>query len=295
MKKNGIGLRLLPVLALAAFLAFSVPGTAQPDDQPDTAERVKVQHVRAAMMFWWLTGERNKQEKVFDKQAARTGNAPNEFLKPSSHLTGLRKLTFDSATNELIASGAPEGLKGLRDILEFLDRPIRKVELQVQAIEIDEAYVNQGKWFAAGSRIETTQSGEKNKFTPKIMPERIPQIVMTDRRAEQFYSFISMAREQKMVGDIQTHRIEVLNNSNAQLIVEENALTQGWEMAFTPTIQNDDTVTLFCTPQLKGQMVTTVANMRPKDVTVLLVRKLEQVGRVMFFAITVNSITPQPE
>jgi|GEM_PF-4210840 len=294
MKKNGIGLRFLPTLALAAFLAFSVPGTAQPDVQPDTAERLKVQHVRAAMMFWWLTGEKDKQEKVFDREELRIANMFTAQHKPTS-LPGLRKLAFDSATNELIASGAQEDVNILSEVLKFLDRPARKVELQVQAIEIDEAYVYQGKWFAADPRAETTHSSEGTKFLPKIMPERIPQIVISDRRAEQFHSFISMAREQKMVGSIQTHRIEALNNSKARLIVEENALTLGWEMALTPTIQNDDTVTLFCSPLLKGQMIVTVANMRPKDVTLLLVRNLEQAGRVMIFVITVNSITPQPQ
>lgn len=292
MRKNMARLGLMQAVVAMTLFTFIVPGWAQPDDQPTTDVRLKVQHVRAAMMFWWLTGEKGKQEKNYGSLDIRTANTLQGLLKPTIPLQGLRNLAFDSATNELIASGAPESIEKLRRVLEFLDRPIRKVELQVRAIEIDEAYVNQGKWFAAAPKAETTITEEATKFSPKIMPERIPQIVITDSLGEQFQLFIDRAQEQKLVGDIQTHRIEVLNNSRTKLIVEENARTQGWEMALTPTIQNDDTVTLFCTPQLKDQMVTTVANMRSKDMALLQVRKLEQTGRVMIFVITVNSLTP---
>ncbi len=263
MKKNGIGLRFLPILALAAFLAFSVPGTAQPDYQPSTSARLKVQHVRAAIMFWWLTGEKNAQEKHLDSQS-------NGFAKS---LSGLRKLAFNPAANELTATGTPEGIEALREVLRFLDRPIRKVELQVQAIEVDEAYIEQAKWFAHVQKAAIHDS-------------------------DQFQLLLKAAIEQKQTGDIQTHRVEVLNNSKATLSVEENALLLGWEMALTPTIQNDDTVTLFCSPQLKttnSQLITTLANLRQKDTALFGTQRLEQPGRVLLFAITVLSVAPQPE
>lgn len=295
MRKNMTRLGLMQVVIALTFFTFIVPGPAQPDEQPTTDVRLKVQHVRAAMMFWWLTGEKDKQEKNYGSLDIRAANTLHGLLKPTIPLQGLRKLAFDSATNELLASGTPEGVRELRDALEFLDRPIRKVEFQVQAIEIDRAYVEQAKWFSKDSPSATIHNDKPTGYSPKILPEQIPQIVITGYRAEQFQLFLNSAREQKLIGDIQTYRIEVLNNFKTKLSVEENALTLGWELALTPTIQNDGTVTLFCTPQLKGQMITTVANMRPKDTAMLQVRKLEQAGRVMIFMITVNSITPQSQ
>ncbi len=263
MKKNGVNLRFIIAVAFATFVAFSVPVVAQPGYQPSTNARLKVQHVRSAMMFWWLTGKKGKQEKNLDGQ-------DNGFAKS---LPGLHKLAFDAAANELIASGAPEGIEALREVLRFLDRPIRKIEVQVQAIELDEAYADKGKWF-----------GEPQKVS------------IHDK--EQFHLLLEEARKQGHAKSIQTLRVELLNNSKSKIAMEESALLPAWELAMTPTLQNDDTVTIFCTPGVSSptpQFITTVANLRQGDVMLLKSGMLEQTGRIFLLATTIRWVEPKTD
>lgn len=226
------------------------------------------------------------------------------------------------AQNVLLVYGTPDGIRRLNEIIEYLDRPIRQVEIESQFIDISvsDAKAFGIQFFNRGFLQEDDDDAVPNTFGT------LPDITGTNTLV--FTRGALQARLQALASSgrariINSPRVTTMNNLTASLVSQqqtpvvltstdtgiggqvgeqENAffLTTMIGIQVTPTIQNDDTITVFLTPQVSvqipnptlggqvgggdddddnnaassipsvsSQFVTTVANVKDNDVIVL--------------------------
>jgi hypothetical protein len=175
------------------------------------------------------------------------------------------------AQNVLLVYGTTEGIRKLNEIIEFLDRPIRQVEIESQFIDIS---VNQSDGF--GIQFFNRGSTRSTPGTVGALPDASGTNTIVITRGD-FQARIQALTSSGKARIINSPRVTTMNNLTASLISQQQTpvvltstetgiggqvgeqqnaffLTTIIGIQVTPTIQNDDTVTVFLTPQVSVQI-----------------------------------------
>ena len=195
---------------------------------------------------------------------------------------GVDQLVAIDAQNVLLVYGTAEGVARLQTIIEYLDRPIRQVEIQAQFIQIAVTDARGGGIsFFNGRRADAANadSGDDdddsgtNNNAPTGIGGSVPggsQITISKGRFRAIISFLSSKGRARLIN---SPRVTTMNNLSANLFSTESRpivlqstdtnlggnqsesqnafyLTTSIGIVVTPTINNDDTITVFLTPQV---------------------------------------------
>jgi general secretion pathway protein D len=234
------------------------------------------------------------------------------------------------AQNVLLVYGTDEGIRQLNEIIDFLDRPIRQVEIESQFIDISvsDAKAFGLQFYNRNSLLTNDDEDDEDEFTvPNNALGALPgaggasTLVFT---RGMFQARLQALAQSGRARIINSPRVTTMNNLTASLVSQQQTpvvltssdtgiggqvgesqnaffLTTMIGIQVTPTIQNDDTITVFLTPQVSvqsqtptfatgggggdddddndnpassipsvsSQFVTTVANVKDNDVIVL--------------------------
>ncbi len=236
------------------------------------------------------------------------------------------------AQNVLLVYGTDEGIRQLNEIIDFLDRPIRQVEIESQFIDISvsDAKAFGLQFYNRNSILNTDDEDEDNgTINPTNALGVLPGLsggasTLIFTRGS-FQTRLQALAQSGRARIINSPRVTTMNNLTASLVSQQQTpvvltssdtgiggqvgesqnaffLTTMIGIQVTPTIQNDDTITVFLTPQVSvqsqtptfggssnsgdddddddsnaassipsvsSQFVTTVANVKDNDVIVL--------------------------
>lgn len=260
-------------LVLVAGLAgvLTVPSWAQPDaptekhvvQQTHPVTALKIEHVRAEMMAEWFTP--SSISRVEKDEGNKDGGTKGVAL---ADLPGLESVVAAPKENEIWVKGTPESITRLREIVSFLDRPVRAVDVKVQFVEVDKSEAsNLGVAIADGAaRKAFVLSSE---FQDKLT------VLVNSRRARVLHASQVMAS----------------NNSEVKVSSPANAIAPGLEWSAIPTIQNDNSITLFFTPQIDSKpklALTTVASIKAGDIMVLNIGNSDDEQREMLAVVATH-------
>ena len=113
-----------PVLAP---LEQPVPGTYS----------IPIRNVKASLMAWWLDPANHEMPIELGPAAPKeTVSAPQRkgvFQLPD----GVTRIVAIDPQNTLLVFGTPEGAERLRATIAFLDRPLRQVEIEAQFVQVN--------------------------------------------------------------------------------------------------------------------------------------------------------------
>jgi type II secretory pathway component GspD/PulD (secretin) len=265
----------LLLLGLSVFLASFAPQVkAQNEgDKTTTVTIVPIKNVRAEMMAYWLNWE---------KQAVPTplkdSNGGMAYVHPNpSDFTEIQSIVANAAKNELIIKGTHESVRKLKMIVEFLDRPIRNAEIKAQFAQVDESEM-------AGLGIDLQLAvGKRKSVFQNDFRDKLKALIATNR-----------------AGVLQAAQVTALNNLTATVSWSDYPTLPPTELQITPTIQNDDTVTMFLSPRFNRSTASfgetanvfaaTVANVKNADVIVLPAKQTGINGRAIFLLVSAQVV-----
>lgn len=237
---------------------------------------------------------------------------------------GIDQLVAIDSQNVLLVYGTTEAIAQLQTIIDYLDRPIRQVEIEAQFIDVS---VNESRAF--GIQFSNRNSGPTDTNGDGVIDDDdvqsgsgggigagVPganQLTISYRQYQAQLNFLSQKGNSRIIN---SPRVTTMNNLSAnlqssqitpilltsatsgiggQVAQQQQAffLTTSVGLQVTPTINNDDTITVFMTPFVQTQVptpglttggtgsgggsiptvlaqsLTTVANVKDNDVIVL--------------------------
>lgn len=276
-----IGMRVVMLLLGLGVLLVPFATQVKAQDEGETSTQiytVPVKNVRAEVMAYWLMPRRDVSPAPFktDKNGGIAGVAVTQMFE----FPGVESLTANAAKNELWIKGTPEAVRKLKEFVEFLDRPIRNVEIKTQFVEVDAA-----EMFGLG--IEINPDGGINTVTfGQAFRDKLQTLIATKRAAV-----------------FQSAQITTMNNSASNMSWNSYATLPPTDLQVTPTIQNDDTVTLYLTPNIKALTpfsetkpswyVSTVANIKNGDVIVVATKQNAINGRLILLLVSAQIVQDQ--
>ena len=189
---------------------------------------------------------------------------------------GVNSLTAFMPLNTLIVEGDPAGIDQLREVLQIIDQPTRQVEISTKflTVSVTEATAHGIDWFVSDGSLEFFNLG----FAPG---EASNNVVRWSRG--KFEATLAVLERHDVGQIVQEPRVTAENNMEAYIAftktfnffystvtynefgqrqidpgeAEEIEIVQ--ELAVTPRINDDDTITMFLEPIIEAQDGTQIA------------------------------------
>ena len=174
-------------------------------------------------------GDKALADRALAEAKAKAEHArPNVLALPR----GIESIAPEDSTGELRVRGTSEGISGLRQILKFLDVPLRKVELEVLSVRLNTADL---------------KSIDVNWMTPQgLAPVGLPRRDAFKAGLQKLLD-ANVASTLLEVRAIATNSIPSAFSSGAFSSgtgAERLSMLPTVELQLVPTINNDDTITL---------------------------------------------------
>lgn len=194
------------------------------------------------------------------------------------------QLVAIDSQNVLLVYGTSEGISKLQNIIDYLDRPIRQVEIEAQFIDVS---VNDARGFGiqfSNGPLDLTDTNGDGEIDENDTPNNgvgagVPdsnQLTISYGQYQARLNFLSRTGNSRIIN---SPRVTTMNNLSASLqsqqitpilltsstagiggqVGEEQQaffLTTSVGLQVTPTINNDDTITVFMTPFVQSQVPT---------------------------------------
>jgi hypothetical protein len=251
--------------ALVMFAVFSLTlgaiqsTPAQPNNEPEHNgvqwRAMRVRNLRPGMLAWWLDPKNNPEPVEYrlshaDDETSIVGSHTPEGASPFK-LDGIQAIHAVDSQNILYALGDAAAWEKFQRHVQFLDKPIPQVEIEMKRVEIAEEDAIQAGWWKM-----------------KLKPADI--IILPTSKYEETMGAMTKAGRVKTIND---SRITAMNNlpasfGTAQLGPAKVTLDTGvaptsgqafasvaypntefmmkreWRTTATPTMNNDGSVTL---------------------------------------------------
>ncbi len=227
---------------------------------------------------------------------------------------GVDRVVAVDPQNALLVFGTDEGVRELTDTIQFLDRPLRQVEIETQFVSVNTAATqnfgidystSQGNFNANAQRFAAAPAPSNGSFQLGFVRGN-------------FQATLSALLSQSRAKVITAPRVLAINNLTASLFSQQstpvvlttvvangglgggtatgqnvNYVTTNIGLTVTPTINNDGTITVLLEPQLQtqntaagaiaptitSQTVQTIANVRDGDTIALGGLKAKNISR----------------
>ncbi|HEX8551118.1 MAG TPA: hypothetical protein VF681_06125 [Abditibacteriaceae bacterium] len=213
---------------------------------------------------------------------------------------GIESLVAIDPQNALLVLGTPDGIQQLEQIIGFLDRPLRQVEIEAQFVTVSTSDAR-----AFGIDF-TSSNGPFRLNTTGRAPNPAAGSISIGFVRNNFRATLNALQNQGKSKTVAAPRVTAINNLTASLFstsatpfILESAssgiggqvgtqqnliyITTSVGLSVTPTINNDDTVTVVMQPQVQtqapptgelppaitSQTINTIANVRDGDTIAL--------------------------
>ncbi len=250
------------------------PGTmALAPTQPESQTySIPVRNVKASLMAYWLDPANHEIPTKLGQAPATTRSMPRDkglFQLPS----GVGRIVAVDPQNTLLVFGTPESANLLRATVAFLDRPLRQVEIEAQFVQVNTSDLGA---FGLGTKDEsnTQQPNQRVGFVRGNFSAMLGDLVaagkakiITAPRVTAINNLTaSLSQSSRIPVEIgvrdATGTLRPLENSNS---LEGGPLfvSTRFKLEVTPTINNDDTITVLMDSGVERRLVTSEAASAP--------------------------------
>jgi type II secretory pathway component GspD/PulD (secretin) len=197
------------ILALALFASVSTACSAQ-DKAPTAAGEVTIVAIKALHVPPSLLAH---------------------SLAPPSYAEGVDAIVASEATGELWVRGTAQGIASTRQVIEFLDQPLRRVELRLRTVRV-------AKTDTARLGIDFAHNGaDKNPGVPAFGFMRHDQ--------NGIEAVLRELVEERGAMEMLDSRLTIVNNTSATVQTSfAPQISTALRTIVTPTINHDRTVTI---------------------------------------------------
>ncbi|HVF09159.1 MAG TPA: hypothetical protein VNA16_00030 [Abditibacteriaceae bacterium] len=228
-----------------------------------------------------------------------TGSGGGSFELPE----GVDQIIAVDPQNALLVYGTEEGVRRLETIIAYLDRPLRQVEIEAQFVTVTQSSLS-----AFGIDWSGANNGPFTTSVNGLAPSPGPGTFSLGYLRGNFQATLRAQVSQNRAKTVSSPRVTAINNLTASLFTSVSQplllssattgiggqtgesqnlvfITTSVGLTVTPTINNDDTITVVMQPQVQNpnlvnvggqtipapitQTVQTIANVRDGDTIAL--------------------------
>jgi type II secretory pathway component GspD/PulD (secretin) len=235
-------------MKISAFLLVAgscLSVSVRADEVPASPHKVQIKNVPPRLMAFWLDPAHNqgpaqtenldeflKRPLTFivpDKADSKEKTAEKE-QGPFALPEGVEKVAALDVEKVLLVYGTPEGVRNLKDTIDFLDRPLRHIEVEAQLVQIN--------------------SPEEIGVT--LDPNRAPGSLSIGFVRSNYKSILTNLMVERKAKILSAPSVLGVNNFPIRLDVdmpttegaEQPKQPSGLSFQVVPTINNDGTVTM---------------------------------------------------
>ncbi len=177
---------------------------------------LRVKNVPPSIIAWWLDSAHQPEPALFRRaDTPMTGVETGNTALP----TGVERIVAIDPQNAILVFATEAGIKSIRETVEFLDQPLRQVEIEAQFVQIS---AEDARQLGIESPTPAPQAGLQINFL----------------RAN-YAAILKKLAAQNKVKITPFPRVLAINNAQASLSNSDEM-----RLLVTPTLNNDDSVTL---------------------------------------------------
>jgi hypothetical protein len=247
--------------------------------------QIPVKNIRPGMLVWWIdpahhskpveyqTADGYIRQAQSPKQMTASPKTAQTELFSTSVLqkpAGVSTFFADDANNVIWAQSTQDGFNQLKQIVEFLDRPIRKIDFDIKMVELvsPESTLTQNNpslkklfdpptttgTFSFNSISQSTLENLIKNGDAKIV--KASQFTIRNNLTDRFTTATSapVILDIKQADDTNAI-LSTQADKNNPLLLEKQL-----SVIFTPTINNDDTITIFMTISANAELTYNTPN-----------------------------------
>jgi type II secretory pathway component GspD/PulD (secretin) len=233
--------------------------------EPTSWHPIRVRNVSAQLMAWWLDPAHNSKPGVLKStpMLRAVGPAkPPDKKSPFSLPAGIGSVVPVDSQNLLLVWGTESGMRKLESVIALLDKPLRQVEVEVVVVEMKPEELkefgvtfpepNDSKLAPAANmgfvrgNFEATLSKLLAQSRAKVFAR--PHVTAINNQS----ASMAITYSKSAVLALKDEKGLYSYVGDAPAIKNEFGLSLGQQFNFsvTPTINNDDTITLLLSPAM---------------------------------------------
>ncbi|HEX8463900.1 MAG TPA: hypothetical protein VF627_04715 [Abditibacterium sp.] len=222
---------------------------------PNVTKAIRLKNVSPSIVAWLLDPVNHPEPVEFRalRQASANAEAPKKAVPGAFALPkGVKTMSAIDAQNALMVLGTEAGIAELEETIQFLDKPLRQVEIEAQFIEIDEAGVKElGFDFGADgpAGIDFSLRRGTGEETLKALVAKGRAKVLVNSRKVTFNNVeasvnVPVKRPVVLGYRDENGKFQEFFDPAAQAPAAGLQIGVAIQLSVTPTINNDDTVTV---------------------------------------------------
>lgn len=275
MKSSPLFRHLLVLLCAVVFSGIVNIASAQSaETNPLEWQQIAIKNIRPSMLAYWLDPVHQVKPVEYQEaqdylrlfQPPKQLGTPVETVSSESSSNGVLKMPngvstifADDANNVIWVRSTSDGFDQLKQIVEFLDRPIRKIDFDIKMIEVNSVDASTVQsdpmlkvlfgpadprgyhYFVNEENAQSLLSDwiKNGKATLIKASQLVIRNNLTDRFTTATSSPVIIDIKQANGGD---EILDTQSDSDNSLLMEKRL-----SLVITPTINNDDTITIFFT------------------------------------------------
>ncbi|BCM92658.1 hypothetical protein IAD21_04540 [Abditibacteriota bacterium] len=262
-----------PLLAVGLFMVATLPAQSQGTPAPletRQAYELPVKNVPAHLMAWWLDPTHQPHPAELGPPLSREAEYfPAPFALPAS----IEKITADDAQKKLLVWGDEKDVQKLRELVTTLDQPLRALEIETRIVGLtqrDQKTLNLDFGTLPSSKPE-------DQIRPTISLLAIgsspSMLLATPGLSTPPIGFPAPGITTTSIINNGNGKVEFSRNYAVLLPLQADEITRTakmqakLEIELTPTINNDDTITIGAHIEGKSQLLPEDATKDPALVT----------------------------
>lgn len=249
----GCLLTALPPAAIADSVVPTPAETKATADGPREWRTLQLQYAKPSIVAWWLDPAHQAEpiefvegRKLLESAGIQASGMPVPDKEPAKRKgvfelpAGVTEIKINDAQRSVSALATEKGFEELKQIIGFLDKPMRTVGISAEVIESDDITIRQlGGNFAAALNPDEAPRAQMT-YVKKEAPAELQTLIATGA-VRVLASYQLTAKNNLPIGD--TAMLEGFGQNEKQ-----PALLR---LIATPSINSDNTITVFL--NLSGQ------------------------------------------
>lgn len=240
-------------------VAPQLPISAGDAKEDKITREIVIKNVLPSVMAWWLDPKNHPTPVQFQTAEHPKSADINAALEPvSAWLQGVDRLIAIDPQNILLVSGTPAGVAEIKKMVAFFDKPLRHVEVQAQFVTVQPQKLGEfGIQFGDSNAVP---NGDTSRMQLGFVRSN-------------FQATLSKLVAQNQAKIITAPRVTAINNLTANLdsfsplpgtlgLKDEagkftslgSSIGTHLHLGVTPTINNDDTVTILMSTAITLQL-----------------------------------------
>lgn len=272
------------LFSIVMFCGIVSAASAQPTETNALEwQEIPIKNIRPSMLVYWLDPAHHTKPAEYQQadDYMRQSLSPKQmvtWLAPASKTTsdessptsvlqspsGVSRIFADDAHSALWVRATQDGFDQLKSIVEFLDRPIRKIDFDIELIQLNSVDAAPLQNDPELKRLFEPAASRRNLFLDQSLKSKFADLIKSGDAKVIKSSQLAISNnltDRYMTSTFTPVTVDIRQADNGNQIATTQAdkdnplfMERRLSLVLTPTINNDDTITIFNSASIHAEL-----------------------------------------